>query len=218
MRAMQNAYDGTARSTDGGPVPPSIALAREGRTNAPNQPFNAQQWYDAVGFDPTEPGLISSAARGVFEGEESFPFRRAQELASEARDAARDRFGDEAPADSRRDAVRHAKWMGELTREFGPEVARRIGNAYEITFPGRLGSRLMDLHNNDVGIRLMADPKNANRAVSDVIGEALEAGMLQTRPLDVGESSAPELSWFNRQRDAAYRRYSGPLWGFVNSY
>ena len=124
----------------------------------------------------------------------------------------------EPPVDNAEDARRHAKWMGEVTREFGPEVARRVGNAYEITFPGELGSRLMDLHNNDVGIRLMSDPKNANRAVSDVIAETLEAGELQTRPLDVPEGSAPRLGWFDRQRDAAYRRYSSELQDFINNY
>ena len=73
MRAPQTARAGAARSSGGSPVPPSIMLAREGISNAASQPFDVQQWCDAVDFDPTGSGVISSAISSRVGGER-FPF------------------------------------------------------------------------------------------------------------------------------------------------
>lgn len=54
------------------------------------------------------------------------------------------------------DAFRHIYWSYHLTREFGPELAKEITDAHE-TAPGNTEKkRLMDFHNNEVGLKLAA--------------------------------------------------------------
>ena len=117
-------------SGDGGPIPPSIMRGRQGeRRGEGARPIDAKQAQTTLDFDPTGPGLITS---GIYSelGGESIPHERAQELAGEAADAAGRRFKGKSPADSARDAYRHARWMASLAREYGPDVARRIGLAH----------------------------------------------------------------------------------------
>lgn len=73
------------------------------------------------------------------------------------------------------DAFRHIYWSYNLTREFGPELAKEITDAHE-TAPGNTkNERLMDYHNNEVGrkyadeIRSSSELKNLVLNSQDII-------------------------------------------------
>ena len=85
------------------------------------------------------------------------------------------------------DAFRHAWWSFMVTREFGPEKAKEFGDAHEVSDPNPDSERLMDLYNNYIGRSLALDPKNKGRPAEDVIMEALNNELLQTRPLNIPE-------------------------------
>lgn len=58
------------------------------------------------------------------------------------------------------DAYRHIYWSYHLTKEFGPELAKKIMDAHE-TAPGNTkNERMMDYHNNEIG------QKYANEVIS----------------------------------------------------
>ena len=83
------------------------------------------------------------------------------------------------------DAYRHAYWSFVMTRDFGAEIAKQVGDTHERRRPNPDGDLLMDLYNNRVGRELALDPRNHGRPAEQVIGEALEAGLLRLFPFDV---------------------------------
>lgn len=83
------------------------------------------------------------------------------------------------------DAFRHAWWSYQVTQELSPEKAKEFGDAHEVSRPGPDSERTMDLYNNYIGRFLALDPKNKGRPAEDVIVEALNNGLLQTRPLNI---------------------------------
>lgn len=54
------------------------------------------------------------------------------------------------------DAYRHIYWSYNLTKAFGPDLAKEITDAHETTPGNTKQERLMDFHNNEVG-RIYAD-------------------------------------------------------------
>ena len=77
-----------------------------------------------------------------------------------------------------------------MTRAMGPVLAKRYGDAHEISVAGPARERLMDLYNNNVGRRLAMDPKNWNRDPEQVILDALRRGELQTKPFVIRPGTA----------------------------
>lgn len=103
--------------------------------------------------------------------------------AVEAKDSTFALFGRRTRAhNNAADAFRHAVWSYRMTVLVGPHLAKKFGDAHEVSSPTPNGARLMDLYNNNVGRRLAIDPANQNRNPDDVILEALQAGKLQVRP------------------------------------
>ena len=89
---------------------------------------------------------------------------------------------------TRRDTIfLHALWSFEVTRKWGPEVAKKFGDAHEISIENSTGDRLKDLYNDNGGRLLGVDPANKDRLGAEVILEALEAGKLQIDPVKIGE-------------------------------
>ena len=84
-------------------------------------------------------------------------------------------------------AFLHALWSFEVTRKWGPEVAKKFGDAHEISIENSTGDRLKDLYNDNGGRLLGVDPANKDRLGAEVILEALEAGKLQIDPVKIGD-------------------------------
>lgn len=76
------------------------------------------------------------------------------------------------------DAFRHAYWNATMARTLGPELAKTFADANEISRPGPIGERQMDLYNNRVG-RSLADEKGS---ASEAVKKAIANGRLRTRP------------------------------------
>ncbi len=80
------------------------------------------------------------------------------------------------------DAYRHIYWSYHLTREFGPELAKKIMDAHE-TAPGNTkNERLMDYHNNEVG------QKYANETISieEIKRRVLQSAEIIRWPEEIG--------------------------------
>ena len=152
----------------------------EKRTSASFNPLlNVPQWFREYDYDPAGEGPwdvfwdrpIDTAWAGL--------------IGLLARWDAPDYLPD-APADGGQvDALRHTIANIQLERAFGPEFARRITNAYEVSSYNRPGTRLMDLYNNFAGRWLSGQAKNEGRAASEIAIEALQKGYLQTSPYEV---------------------------------
>ena len=94
-------------------------------------------------------------------------------------------IGDEA------DAWRHIVWTAEMTRKYGPNVAKGVSNWHEVPTPfGILGGaamrqtpeeRQMDLFNNSLGIKIGQDSKSLDE-VKQKATEAIRSG--QAKLLD----------------------------------
>jgi hypothetical protein len=80
------------------------------------------------------------------------------------------------------DAYRHALWTFRMTRALGPDVAKTVGDAHERSVPNPDEELLMDLYNNKVGRELAMDPENADKSAEEIARQALERGLLRTRP------------------------------------
>ncbi|MFZ5904485.1 MAG: DUF6973 domain-containing protein [Chloroflexota bacterium] len=80
------------------------------------------------------------------------------------------------------DAFRHAYWSALITREYGAEFASEFTTAHETEYSDQWDAReqaFMDLHNNEVGIRIaITVPNLSNQQLQDKIIEALRAGEL----------------------------------------
>ncbi|XP_070577958.1 uncharacterized protein [Ptychodera flava] len=79
-----------------------------------------------------------------------------------------------------RQAFTHALWMYRVTREFGPDVAKSFGDAYEMRAMGPVGERLMNLFNNGVGRVMAKDATNHGLSDINLILNSLQEGALQT--------------------------------------
>ena len=115
-------------------------------------------------------------------------------MARSARAATEDGIDDnKLPAggtkDNEADAFRHALWSYKMAKSMGYAVAKRITDGHEITTPNPLGSRLMDLYNNEVGRQLAADTSNHGLSDEEVIYQALRKGKLRIKPFNIAAPS-----------------------------
>ncbi|MCG8543221.1 MAG: hypothetical protein MJE12_03315 [Alphaproteobacteria bacterium] len=115
---------------------------------------------------------------------------RVKNFAEESIAATVKRFPNISMRNTQADAYRHALWSYKMTRAMGPVLAKRYGDAHEISVAGPARERLMDLYNNNVGRRLAMDPKNWNRDPEQVILDALRRGELQTKPFVIRPGTA----------------------------
>ncbi len=145
------------------------------------RPVDAQAMFKALCFDPSKPGENEEALLRdpsiVIEAGKLFlkALQKAPDLLPNSRGA----------EDNDVDAVRHALWSYWMTKRFGADVAKRFGDAHEISEQNRDGVRLMDLFNNNMGRRLTLVPRNARRSAEEVILEAVRNGQLQTSPFKI---------------------------------
>lgn len=77
--------------------------------------------------------------------------RAADVLAKAAGDAARMRFPQDPPTDTRRDAYRHCAWSGMMTVRWGPSTALGFTSRHETGSGNSPRAARMDLHNNWMG-------------------------------------------------------------------
>ncbi len=90
------------------------------------------------------------------------------------------------------DAYRHAYWSFRMTREFGAQQAKEVGDIYEVRYRNEDdGELLMDLYNNRVGRELALDPRNDGRSAAEVVNEAFEKGLLRVTPFKVRSIPSP---------------------------
>jgi len=72
------------------------------------------------------------------------------------------------------DAYRHLLLSIRLTKKYGEKEARRILDAHERKTNQSKGDRMMDLNNNEIGIRLATNPKNRHKKDIDLAEEGLK--------------------------------------------
>jgi hypothetical protein len=82
-------------------------------------------------------------------------------------------------------AFQHAIWSFKLTQQFGPEMAKKLGDAHERSVRNKDSDRLKDLFNNNAGRVLATDPANRNRPAEEVVLAAIRAGKFQIEPVQV---------------------------------
>jgi len=81
------------------------------------------------------------------------------------------------------DAVRHAFWSALNARDLGAEKAEEIGDAHEDKSDQPADEKVMDEHNNEVGIEIGANNRDASDVeIFEKVLEALDAGRLQVDP------------------------------------
>ncbi len=107
---------------------------------------------------------------------------------------------DDGPAD----AYRHLIWAGELTRRFGESKARAILYGHEIE--GRIkekqpeGREEMDLHNNEIGIKLGKNAKNFDEVVK-AAQQTIDESRDGDRPNGKGATWLPREKWTKHPKD-----------------
>ncbi len=93
---------------------------------------------------------------------------------------------DKIHIDDTADAYRHALSSYIASIRFGERFAKDAGDINERdNLNDSRGARLMDLYNNAMGRELAKNHKNRLRKPEGVIDEALESGLLQTKPFQV---------------------------------
>lgn len=135
--------------------------------------------YKKFKFDPKGPGEIDEALKAPFTA------FSVDNLNEEARLRARKLLDSKKFTKKEVNAYLHALWSLEVTRKHGAEIAKRFGDAHEITKVNPDDERLKDLFNNNAGRRLALDPKNRNRPAEEIVLEALRVGELQVAPVPV---------------------------------
>ncbi len=93
--------------------------------------------------------------------------------------------------DNEADAFRHGLWSYKLTKEYGPEYAKQVTDAYERSHGDASGSRLMDLDNNSVARTLAQDKNNLSMKDEDVIRNALKGNKFRTLPYKLKNDKLP---------------------------
>ena len=152
----------------------------------------------AFQFDPNGRGEIGAAIEQTLQdpiyvgnGQVNHKALRARDLSKEARSATVAQFPNVGRRNNEPDAFRHALWSFRMTQDLGPETAKRLSDAHEITYAGPAGELLMDLYNNNAGRQMALDPRNRDRRAEEVILEALREGRLQTGPFSTGHGGEP---------------------------
>ncbi len=149
------------------------------------EPVDAAALKQALGYEESGPGDLRNLF--MFDGMRPVGVQALLISRDVGREAER-RFGE--AGDNEGDAFRHALWAYRMADAFGPASAKRILDGHErkpaasyarSRYDSPSGS-LMDLYNNEVGLRLYEEHKAASRTPEDVILEALGQGRLQATP------------------------------------
>ena len=168
---------------------PQLAAVKKKTVRPPTMnPVIRDELFDELDFDPkgpTEGAVAFSNPKFLLDA------RKGKNLAKDARKMTENLFPGVVLRNNPADAFRHALWSFQMTRELGPEMAKRFGDAHEISRPNPDGERLMDLYNNHMGRVLALDPRNKGRPAEDVIMEAIRNGKLQTRTFRVQGKPSP---------------------------
>ena len=165
---------------------PQLAAVKKKKVRPPTMnPVIRDELLDELGFDPKGPTEGAVAFLNPLDA------LKGGRLSDDAKDMARNLFPGAVLRNDTADAFRHALWSFLMTRELGPEMAKRFGDAHEISKPNPDGERLMDLYNNHMGRVLALDPKNKGRPAEDVIKEAIHNRQLQTRTVRVQGKPSP---------------------------
>ena len=168
---------------------PQLAAVKKKKVRPPTlSPVIRDELFDELEFDPkgpTEGAVAFSNPKFLLEA------RKGKNLAKDAGKMTENLFPGVVLRNNPADAFRHALWGFLMTRELGPEMAKRFGDAHEISKPNPDGERLMDLYNNHMGRVLALDPKNKGRPAEDVIMEAIRNRQLQTRTFRVQGKPRP---------------------------
>ena len=165
---------------------PQLAAVKKKKVRPPTlSPVIRDELFDELEFDPkgpTEGGVAFLNPLDALEG---------GRLSVGARKMTENLFPGTVLRNDTADAFRHALWSFLMTRELGPEMAKRFGDDHEISEPNPDDERLMDLYNNHMGRVLALDPRNKGRPAKDVILEPIRNGQLQTRPFRVQGKPRP---------------------------
>ena len=165
---------------------PQLAAVKKKKVRPPTlSPVIRDELFDELEFDPKGPTQEGVAILNPLDA------RKGYNLSKDARTMTENLFLGAVLRNNKADAFRHALWSFQMTRELGPEMAKRFGDAHEISRPNPDDERLMDLYNNHVGRVLALDPKNKGRPAEDVIIEAIRNRQLQTLPFTVRRKPSP---------------------------
>jgi hypothetical protein len=107
------------------------------------------------------------------------------------------------PHNNAADAYRHAYWLYSIAIEYGPETAKRVGDAHEVAKPNDDGERTMDLYNNRQAILAASNPDNSDRSAEEVAMELLNSGKLRTRPFPVPQEIRKRVHTKRSTRNSA---------------
>ena len=157
-----------------------LAAVKKKKVRPPTpSPVIRDELFDELDFDPKGPTQGGVAFLNPLDA------LKGGRLSDDAKDMTENLFPGAVLRNDTADAFRHALWSFLMTRELGPEMAKRFGDAHEISRPNPDDERLMDLYNNHVGRVLALDSKNKGRPAEDVIIEAIRNRQLQTLPFTV---------------------------------
>jgi hypothetical protein len=155
---------------------------------------DVEQMYRTFQFKSDGPGQFQEGLRSP----EAGLFARRTATNSVAR--AKELFDKKILTFPEANAFQHTLWSFEVTRNFGPEIAKKFGDAHERTVVNNDSDRLKDLFNNYVGRFLATDPANQKRPAEEVVLEAVRAGKLQIDPVRVPPPPAGVLQPPPRRR------------------
>jgi len=146
-----------------------------------------QKAYEDLQYNPNALGDFSSVIR--------FGYKNMNQLQNDSYAMTKKVMGRNSGNDES-DAFRHAYMSYLAAQRFGTENAKAIGDGHESrprayyekwgqneTIPA--GVTLMDLHNNHIGRMLFEQNQTSNTPPKVIIKQALENGILQTRPFNV---------------------------------
>lgn len=155
-----------------------------------------EEAYRALDFDPMGPGQIAVALQHPEEALQGL-LHAAHARLPEWFEWAREDDLPYAPESGDADAVKHTQWSHEmqwpagggtwhLKQGWAPTfaIAKALGDAHEVSTVNKVGTRLMDLVNNEVGRRLAAMPAKGLSS-REIALRAHSAGLLRTQPYNV---------------------------------
>ena len=116
--------------------------------------------------------------------------RKAKEIADYAYSYTQDHFT-EGLHNGEADAFRHTFWNALMTKEFGADFAKKVGDAHEDYAGNPFSEKQMDLYNNargrEIGREFLSTRENWEEAADPIaqrIFEAIQKGQLQTELIE----------------------------------
>jgi len=103
----------------------------------------------------------------------------ATQLKDMAEAKAKERFPALGTGSTARDAFRHFYGASTLARLVGPQRARNILNAVEVSGGNGAADQTMDTWNNHVAVTMGHDPRYRRMSVEDIFDIALKSGCLK---------------------------------------